>query len=121
MFPPYVKLRRPFLFLVFSLSTVLGIAQPVAKRAMYHADVDAWKTIENESLSPDGRFLTYTLQPRQGDSEVVLVQTSTEEAWTALEAAFPNVPFTWVDLARGGHGVFVMTAQEWQEYGESFL
>lgn len=42
-------------------------------------------------------------------------------SWQALEAAFPLVPFTWIELERGGHGVFVLTAQELAECGASFV
>lgn len=35
-------------------------------------------------------------------------------SWEALEAAYPDTAFTWVEFERGGHGVFVMTAQELQ-------
>jgi len=41
-------------------------------------------------------------------------------SWEALEQAFPTVPFTWIELERGGHGVFVLTAQELAESGASF-
>ena len=37
-----------------------------------------------------------------------------------LEAAFPNVPFMWVDFERGGHGVFVLTAAELRQYRDQF-
>ena len=87
----YVQLRRLFLWVAFALFFMPGFAQSPAKRAMDHADVDGWKTIENESLSPDGRFLTYALQPRQGDSEVVLVRTATEETWTFPRASAPHL------------------------------
>ncbi len=40
-------------------------------------------------------------------------------SWQSLEAALPTVPFTWIDLQRGGHGVFVLTAQELAECGAS--
>ena len=40
-------------------------------------------------------------------------------SWQALEAAFPGLPFTWLDLERGGHGVFVLTARELAECGAS--
>jgi ribosomal protein L3 glutamine methyltransferase len=38
-------------------------------------------------------------------------------SWQSLEQAFPGIPFTWVELERGGHGVFVLTAQELAECG----
>lgn len=33
-------------------------------------------------------------------------------SWRALEAAYPNVPFLWVQLAAGGHGVATLSARE---------
>ena len=41
-------------------------------------------------------------------------------SWEALEDAYPRVPFTWIEFAEGGHGVFAMTAGELQDYAESF-
>jgi len=37
-------------------------------------------------------------------------------SWEALERAYPRVPFTWVELAEGGHGVLAMQAVELQQY-----
>jgi ribosomal protein L3 glutamine methyltransferase len=37
-------------------------------------------------------------------------------SWVALEDAFPGIPFTWIELERGGHGVFVLTARELAEH-----
>jgi len=33
-------------------------------------------------------------------------------SWPSLEAAFPNMPFTWVEFERGGHGVLVLSKQD---------
>ena len=40
-------------------------------------------------------------------------------SWEALEAAYPRVPFTWLEFEHGGHGVCALTAQELQEYSAS--
>lgn len=39
----------------------------------------------------------------------------------ALEESCPEVPFTWVEFERGGHGVLVMTAAELARHRESFV
>ena len=34
----------------------------------------------------------------------------------ALEREFPDLPFSWIDFRRGGHGVFFLTAQQLREH-----
>lgn len=38
----------------------------------------------------------------------------------ALDAAFPEVPFTWVEFERGGHGVFVIDRPQLLAYANAF-
>jgi ribosomal protein L3 glutamine methyltransferase len=41
-------------------------------------------------------------------------------SWETLEHAYPRVPFMWLEFERGGHGVFVMTAEELARYAGEF-
>ncbi|MEM1154292.1 MAG: 50S ribosomal protein L3 N(5)-glutamine methyltransferase [Pseudomonadota bacterium] len=40
-------------------------------------------------------------------------------SWVALDQAYPQLPFTWLEFEHGGHGVFALTAKELQEYKAS--
>jgi ribosomal protein L3 glutamine methyltransferase len=41
-------------------------------------------------------------------------------SWTALEEAYPQVPFTWLEFERGGHGVFLLTHAQLVEHAAEF-
>jgi ribosomal protein L3 glutamine methyltransferase len=36
--------------------------------------------------------------------------------WPAVDAAFPNLPFTWVELANGGDGICILTQAELAQF-----
>jgi len=42
-------------------------------------------------------------------------------SYVALSEAFPEVPFLWLDLERGGHGVFVLTAEQLLQCRDQFV
>lgn len=37
-------------------------------------------------------------------------------SWEALEAIYPEVSFTWLEFAHGGHGVFAISAEQLREH-----
>src|SRR5438105_4708556 len=45
----------------------LSAQQPAGKRSLTHADADAWRSIQGQQLSHDGKYLAYFLAPQQGD------------------------------------------------------
>lgn len=48
------------------------------------------------------------------DDGVMVVEVG--NSWEALEEAYPDFPFTWIEFEQGGHGVFVIRAQELKNY-----
>ncbi|WP_250658371.1 50S ribosomal protein L3 N(5)-glutamine methyltransferase [Alkalimarinus coralli] len=53
------------------------------------------------------------------DDGILIVETG--NSWEALEAAYPEVPFTWIEFEHGGHGVFIMSAAELDQYKAQLL
>ena len=71
---------------------------------------------------PDGLALTRTILARAADflNDDGLLIVELGNSWVDLEALYPNIPFTWLEFENGGHGVFVISKKELQEYSASF-
>ena len=70
----------------------------------------------------DGLDLTRRILRSAGaflhDDGVLIVEVG--NSWPALEEAYPQVPFTWIEFEHGGEGVFTLTARELREYSTSW-
>ncbi len=52
-------------------------------------------------------------------TEQGLLVVEVGNSWEALEAAYPRLPFTWLEFEQGGHGVFALSAAELREHRAS--
>lgn len=75
----------------------------------YHAEPELGLASGDDGLDFTRRLLTEATD-YLSEQGVLLVEVG--NSWPALEAAYPALPFTWVEFERGGHGVFVLTAAD---------
>jgi dipeptidyl aminopeptidase/acylaminoacyl peptidase len=81
--------------LAVSLSLCLLTLAPLkgqSKRAMTYADVDAWRSISGQRLSPDGKYLAYGLFPQDGNGEVIVRTLATGKDLREAAGARPAPP-----------------------------
>src|SRR6516225_329296 len=71
---PIPRVPRTLLLLGAAFSL---FAQTAPKRPLNHRDYDGWRTIQNQVLSRDGKYLAYSLFPEEGDGELVVRNLAT--------------------------------------------
>ena len=70
-----MKLFSPHFTRLLVAVVLLGVASAMAqptKRPIAHTDFDAWRTIATPVLSSDGKWLAYSVQPQDGDGELIV-------------------------------------------------
>jgi dipeptidyl aminopeptidase/acylaminoacyl peptidase len=71
MFYRRLSLRAASWLLTAALLLSVSLAQ-TSKRPLNHHDYDGWRSIAGQHLSPDGKFLVYSVFPQEGDGEVII-------------------------------------------------
>ena len=70
----------------------------------------------------DGLDLVLTILQEAGShltrDGILIVEVGNSQE--ALEALLPEVPFTWLEFERGGHGIFLLTAEQVHEHRALF-
>lgn len=75
----------------------------------YHAEPELGLASGDDGLDFTRRLLTEAVD-YLSEQGVLLVEVG--NSWPVLEAAYPALPFTWFEFERGGHGVFVLNAED---------
>ena len=78
------KQARFIMLLLLMVLTPLfqATGQQTEKRALELKDILAWKTIQSEKLSPDGRWFACALTPNEGDSDIIVRETKGDKIYT---------------------------------------
>lgn len=80
--------------------------------AEFHNEPELALTSGEDGLTFTHGFLSQVAHYLQDDGILVYEVGNTENA---LQAAYPNVPFMWVELEQGGNGVFILTKEQLSE------
>jgi|TARA_R110002073_G_scaffold201516_5_gene360660 ribosomal protein L3 glutamine methyltransferase len=99
--------------LILSNPPYVDAADLAAMPAEYHHEPENSLGSGADGLALTRRILSCA-ETWLRDTGLLVVEVG--NSWTALEEAYPEVPFTWLEFEHGGEGVFAISAPELQEY-----
>lgn len=77
--------------------------------AEYHAEPEVGLGSGDDGLDFTRRLLAQAKDYLTEDG-VLIVEVG--NSWVALEEVYPDLPFTWIEFERGGHGVFMLRKKD---------
>ncbi len=89
-------------FLVQQHSQKEASAEEISLKPLEIADILAWKNITYASLTPDGQWLVYQLQPNEGDSEIIIRQVKGDKQYRFTRGEIPRAQARGPEAAPSG-------------------
>ena len=93
-------MRNSFFVILLIFWAMLALAQKPTviytsgqKRPLTHTVYDSWKEIMHKSISPDGNYATFTINPQEGDGRVVFYHLKNNVQDSAKRAAEIQITF----------------------------
>lgn len=84
--------KLTFVVCLLSLLSFQAIAQSTAKRALTAQDFDSWRSLQGSTISRDGKFVAYVMQPQDGDGELFVKNAVTGAEWRSPRGYRPPTP-----------------------------
>ncbi|MEY4672514.1 MAG: hypothetical protein RL148_298 [Planctomycetota bacterium] len=72
---------KPFPMLRAALAALVLAALAPAQRALSHDDYDGWKSLRATTLSLDGKWVAYQVEPQWGDGVLEVRSTQSDTVW----------------------------------------
>ncbi|WP_295116814.1 prolyl oligopeptidase family serine peptidase [uncultured Chitinophaga sp.] len=82
-------LRRSAVLLL--LSPAYTYAQQAGKKPLDHNVYDGWQSIGAKTLSNDGKWLAYVIQPQEGDATLVITDTKGQQKLVVPRGTSPSI------------------------------
>jgi dipeptidyl aminopeptidase/acylaminoacyl peptidase len=87
------RFKRFSYSVVFTLFLLAQIAaQSTAKRPLTMNDFDSWRSLQGSTISRDGKFVAYVMQPQDGDGDIFVKNTATGAEWKYQRGYRPPAP-----------------------------
>lgn len=68
-------MRRTIIIAILLILSALQL--PAQKKTLDHDVYDSWQSVSSTSITDDGKYLTYSIVPQEGDRELVIVEIET--------------------------------------------
>ncbi len=74
----YYTLSLSRITLIFSLVLFINITSTAQQRPLTHDDYDSWKSVTRSHIAHNGNWISYEVNPQEGDGNLILFSLETE-------------------------------------------